>query len=104
MFTHRRTNARTPDRPVYYKLTFEPSAQWARFPCATDQKSWKSVNWFQRRRFLNFLPYMDKEAIWSRDQHYINIFSFPCTKNASMRNLVKKVMWFLKKTSFDFDM
>ena len=23
--THGRTNARTPDRPVYYKLTFEPS-------------------------------------------------------------------------------
>ena len=27
MFTDGRTNARTPDRPVYYKLTFEPSAQ-----------------------------------------------------------------------------
>ena len=31
MFTDARTNgrtdARTPDRPVYYKLTFEPSAQ-----------------------------------------------------------------------------
>ena len=25
--THARTDARTPDRPVYYKLTFEPSAQ-----------------------------------------------------------------------------
>ena len=25
--TDARTNARTPDRPVYYKLTFEPSAQ-----------------------------------------------------------------------------
>ena len=24
--THARTDARTPDRPVYYKLTFEPSA------------------------------------------------------------------------------
>ena len=27
MFTDARTDARTPDRPVYYKLTFEPSAQ-----------------------------------------------------------------------------
>ena len=24
------------------------------------------------------LPYMGVEAIWSCDQHYINIFSFPC--------------------------
>ena len=27
MFTHGPTNAQTPDQPVYYKLTFEPSAQ-----------------------------------------------------------------------------
>ena len=25
--THAQTDTRTPDRPVYYKLTFEPSAQ-----------------------------------------------------------------------------
>ena len=37
-----------------------------------------------------FLPYMDKEAIWSCDQHYINIFSFSCTEKASIHNLVKK--------------
>ena len=43
--------------------------------------------------------------MWSCDQHYINIFSFPCTVlKAYIQNLIKKVKWFLRNTSFNFDM
>ena len=46
-----------------------------------------------------YLPYMGVEAIWSRDQHYINIFSFPC-----IQNLIKKGQLVSEKKSFNFDM
>ena len=54
--------------------------------------------------FKVFLPYVGEEAIWSCDQHYINIFSFPCTYKLTYKIWSKKVMWFLRKTKFNFDM
>ena len=50
------------------------------------------------------LPYMGKGAIWSCDQHYIHINSFPCTSKLKYKFWPKKVKWFLRKTSFNFDM
>ena len=50
--------------------------------------------------FSGFLPYMGKEAIWSCDQHYINT---KITKSLHTK-IGKKVKWFLRKTSFNFDM
>ena len=50
--------------------------------------------------FEAFLPYIDKEAIRSWDQHFIYIFSFPCTRKAYIQNLVKKVEVVSEKNKF----
>ena len=57
-----------------------------------------------KKIFLSFLPNIGKEAIWSCDQHYINISSFSCTLKVTYKIWSKKVKWFLRKSSFNFDM
>ena len=47
---------------------------------------------------------MDAEAIWSRGQDYINIISIPLTEMITYTIYSKKVKWFLRKTSLNFDM
>ena len=53
---------------------------WAGVPDATYQVSWKSVQWFWRRRFLKgFLHIWAWRPSWSCDQHYVTEFSFSYT-------------------------
>ena len=41
--------------------------------------------------FKGFLQNMGMEAVWSSDQHYINIFSFPYSLKLTYKILSKKV-------------
>ena len=46
---------------------------------------------------------MGKDAIWSCDQHYINIFHFHVPKSLHIKFGQKKVKWFQGERSFDYD-
>ena len=66
-------------------------------------------------KFMEIVPLVPKKKIlkaffyhrWTRKpsgrvKNINYIFSFPCTKKSYIQNLVKKVKWFLRKTSFSF--
>ena len=57
-----------------------------------------------KKNILRLSPYMGKEAIWLCDQYYIYKFSFHCTKKLTYKIWSKKVKWFLRNTSSNFDM
>ena len=55
----------------------------------------------KKKTFKVFLAYMGVEAIWSCDQHYINIF-FSSYLKAYIQNLVKKGQVVSEKNKFLF--
>ena len=78
---------------------------WAGVINATYQVSWKSVQRFQRRRFLKgFYHIWAWQPSWSCDQHHVNKFSFPCTCKLTYKIWLWLAHWFLRKASFNFFM
>ena len=52
----------------------------------------------KKKILKSFSPYMEKEANWSYDQHYISLYL-----KVYIQNLARKVKWILRKTNFNFD-